>query len=1036
MKKIFVPIILIFILLPFSVNAQTYYVDATGGDDSYNGLYPTFQGGSDGPWQTLNKVQTTLTGDQSDTIVNFKRGEQWNETYDVAGYGTPGHPFVHSNYGSGNLPLINGIEEKSGWIQEGGLWYIEGYQYGPPSVVRDGEFCNKETNKVDLDATDEYWYDNPNDRVYIYGSPSGQTLLVSARINLFDTMDHDYLTFDGIAFEGAGGSSIRIMSGSNNISIINCTAKWPSGTAFNFWGGTGHLMDGVEVSYSGVGWGDLSGVTGTFRNSYIHHCTAQGIGLFGVWILEHSEIAYCGKALGQEHGNYTGASDPGSIMRYLYDHHSSGNGINIGPDYLIHNCISTYNGNHGFSSHSNHTGIRLWNNVGAFNSESGLNVAADSIVAEAYNNIFAENGQWQIRVWGATATLTDSDYNLFWRNGTLPVWKLNRDDPNEYDFNEWQSAGYDANSIFADPAFVNAGGSYLLDTDFQLQNGSLAIDNGVGVGLTQDYEGNPIPSGNGTDIGAYEYVSVSGPTYYVDSNIGNDANNCSQALDPSTPKRTVNSIMSCNPGAGDIVKFRGTFTQGIYPTRSGEVLYAFQPIQGVSGSTVTFSNSMSGLNPATDYVTIYNSRKGNSGAFAVVSFSGNSVTVDTSDLPLGSFISETAADPGDLHAAILRPVHFTAWDKNNPPVFDPYYQTFHSNCMSVVMVSYLHSISGENHQVWPAFELDCSDLTPSDYIILDHIEIENAATAIATEAHHFQSNYDIIQHNNIHNVGYQGLASDEGIYFGYDIRLPVEYHDYVQIMYNKVGPHRFTTGVIGDGIEIKESARYATVFGNEVFGIQCLYCADAPIRVSGIDAFVANNFVHDISPGESRGCGISIVDDYPSEPTTGGKRAIVVNNILANVRGMGIRVLDANGVQILHNTIYNIPYPEPNGDPAWYEEYAGIFVQNWQGPTENITIKINIVHSAHIGIGRYIWSHDYPVSIDSDYNIVFNTTYPFRGDTDSRGTITQNTNDLLLDPMFVNPSGGNFHLQSSSPAIDNGTALSDVAIDFDSIPRP
>ncbi|MBN2581449.1 MAG: right-handed parallel beta-helix repeat-containing protein, partial [Planctomycetes bacterium] len=41
--------------------------------------------------------------------------------------------------------------------------------------------------------------------------------------------------------------------------------------------------------------------------------------------------------------------------------------------------------------------------------------------------------------------------------------------------------------------------------DFHLRAGSPAIDTGTNVGLTQDHEGYPVPSGSGVDRGAYEY---------------------------------------------------------------------------------------------------------------------------------------------------------------------------------------------------------------------------------------------------------------------------------------------------------------------------------------------------------------------------------------------------------------------------------------------------------------------------------------------------------------------------------------------------
>lgn len=511
-------------------------------------------------------------------------------------------------------------------------------------------------------------------------------------------------------------------------------------------------------------------------------------------------------------------------------------------------------------------------------------------------------------------------------------------------------------------------------------------------------------------------------TYYVDSVTGSNNNSCAQAQNPATPKRTVPGVLACNPAAGQTVMFRGTFSDPIIPTRNGSVLYDVQDIAQVNGSVVTFNQPIANIYPPTDVVAIYGSRKGNSGAFAIRSVSGSQITVDTSALPAGAFLPETAAEPGALRAAILRPVHFTAWERNNPPVWSGRYQAYHAINNRVIMVSYLKSIGGvavnPGWPVWPAIEIDGNNLGNSDFQIFDHLEVANAECAIAVEANEFQSNYDIIQFSHLHDIGAVGYASDEIIYFGYAYRGDL-HHDFVQIMYNKIGPHN-SGSLLGDGIEIKPSGHNATIFGNEIFGIQPQGCDDAPMKVAGTDAFVANNYVHDIYPPVRKGCGISMVDDTPWDPVSGAKRAIVINNIVANVKGVGIRALDTTAIQILNNTVFNIS-PEPNCDTACMEHNMGIEIHNWQGAIENVVIKNNIVHTAYIGIGRYIGSHnEFAVSIDSNYNLVYNATYPFRG------SITQNSNDLIANPGLVNPQGSNFAITSASPARDSGTALTGV----------
>lgn len=76
MKKL----LYILIILFWAVSAfpATYYVDATSGSDSYDGLSGDVEGGGVGPWQTIGKVNGTSfsTGDD----VYFLCGETWTGT--------------------------------------------------------------------------------------------------------------------------------------------------------------------------------------------------------------------------------------------------------------------------------------------------------------------------------------------------------------------------------------------------------------------------------------------------------------------------------------------------------------------------------------------------------------------------------------------------------------------------------------------------------------------------------------------------------------------------------------------------------------------------------------------------------------------------------------------------------------------------------------------------------------------------------------------------------------------------------------------
>ena len=93
-------------LAPSAVLATAYYVSSVRGNDAWNGLYGTYQSGSNGPWKNLSKISNNSSFVAGDKIY-LDKGSSWNGYYDIIADGAPGMPITITAYGSGELPLIN-----------------------------------------------------------------------------------------------------------------------------------------------------------------------------------------------------------------------------------------------------------------------------------------------------------------------------------------------------------------------------------------------------------------------------------------------------------------------------------------------------------------------------------------------------------------------------------------------------------------------------------------------------------------------------------------------------------------------------------------------------------------------------------------------------------------------------------------------------------------------------------------------------------------------------------------------------------------
>ena len=106
------PLMILFflVLVDHSAVATTYYV-AINGNDSYDGLYPSYQGSPKGPFKTINKGTSALG--PGDTL--YLRGGTYHQTVSVPNSGTSGRPITIANYpnetavldGQDTLPTIH-----------------------------------------------------------------------------------------------------------------------------------------------------------------------------------------------------------------------------------------------------------------------------------------------------------------------------------------------------------------------------------------------------------------------------------------------------------------------------------------------------------------------------------------------------------------------------------------------------------------------------------------------------------------------------------------------------------------------------------------------------------------------------------------------------------------------------------------------------------------------------------------------------------------------------------------------------------------
>ncbi|NJN88681.1 MAG: hypothetical protein HC881_23375 [Leptolyngbyaceae cyanobacterium SL_7_1] len=143
-------------------------------------------------------------------------------------------------------------------------------------------------------------------------------------------------------------------------------------------------------------------------------------------------------------------------------------------------------------------------------------------------------------------------------------------------------------------------------------------------------------------------------------------------------------------------------------------------------------------------------------------------------------------------------------------------------------------------------------------------------------------------------------------------------------------------------------------------------------------------------------------------------RTLIENNVVYNNGGRGIAVFSSDHVDVFNNTTYNNSQsPEIRDGEITAIEASDVRVFN------------NIMYAATGELANKTYNAE---NVLYDYNLIYNQS----GEVEKAGQ----HNIVGRDPLFVEPSKGNFTLKPNSPAIDVGTTQFKAARDILNTARP
>jgi hypothetical protein len=281
----------------------------------------------------------------------------------------------------------------------------------------------------------------------------------------------------------------------------------------------------------------------------------------------------------------------------------------------------------------------------------------------------------------------------------------------------------------------------------------------------------------------------------------------------------------------------------------------------------------------------------------------------------------------------------------------------------------------------------------------------------------------IVQNNHISDVSSSALLAQDASYITYDGNevtnaqtmkgLGGQTNENVNIIRTnnfEIKNNHIYSNANFESIDVKEGSSYGLIHHNDISGAHSagIYVDSQGKNSQNIDIY--QNKVHDSQESGARGIAIGV------ESSGSAKNMRVYDNMVWNMGAIGIVAGTSysagavDNIAVVNNVVYN------NG-----------LVDSWGGG-----IKIEYSSATNMRIRNNIASQNRNSQIDNAAGgnaAVTNNLIDGSGGTTGSSSVTGS-------PQFVNPSGGDFHIQSGSPAIDKGTSTDAPAVDFDGNSRP